>query len=1199
MAYDSNSTYEAPRRPYYGQQQQQQRAPAQNGYKSKYYQQQNDGYSQQLYDQGFDQQYDQYNGYGQEMNQDWQQQQQPPQVSDRYDGGYQDRNPQPMGQATRHDQAYQGQERQYDPRYQQRPDRGRQRSDEQQQRQRQPPPPQQQSKQPRPQANRAEQPYQIQQARPNPRMARQYPGDPPIQNQPPRQPAPELVAPPKTNGNAASRPQTAPRAEKKFDPARTLDPAKTTMEEWKAKERARMHAEALSPEVLAQDNAFPVFPTKRERSRPGTANRERDEDTRPATATGERRPSAPRKNSHNTEASSGASQQIQPPRPSIEHKPASFDTSQARPAAQQSRSPPAQSRPQFERQSPNNVVSPRNEPPQQPWQQPEHSRSPPAMQVDRRPLPPQPNGYNQVMEPQKQYQELPAPQQSRQPRPRPSMQPINTWEAQAQQPPRPAYMDHQPLSPAHIPPRPSTAQAQRMPISQPLVSPTSPLAQSQTTYYGGQAPPQSAYTAPEVHELPAQVDDIQQVHELAGSMDDVYSGHDASRVPPPVTAPAWSRDEEIEAEMPDFDSAAPGGFSMLHKRNQTVDKHLNGNPAPAAAPPPMPPLARQQTDMSAMSAPIPTQTERFYSQQQDQSSVSLPQQRMPVQKQGGITNGFAFGFSEDQAQQQQYYDGQQQQMPQQPQQRMMNHQQQQRPLQPREHRPRRSMDDARQMPYQQGPPPQQHRMHQNGQPPRGQYPPQQRPVMDRNLTAQTAQTSWSEPGPQGAMRPPQERQRLQEPLHRPPDGLPLTQQRSALERQGPLQAAKPRQYSNPDQLPQHPTPVRPGLMESAPSQVSRAPTTRNYENAALPSSQRQASVKTPPRPVTTAELNQLQAAVEANPTNYKQAMVLVKKLVEASTVLVSESARADPKIMAKNRERYIMDAHKRLKKLVAAGYAEAQFYLADCYSSGDLGLEPDTKEAFNLYQAAAKAGHAQAAYRTAFCCEMGAGEGGGTRQDYAKAVQWYRRAATLGDASGMYKLGIILLKGLLGQQRNVGESVTWLKRACDNTGEQENPHAMHELATLYESSNANPEVRNKVVADDGYALELFQRAAKGGHKLAQFRLGQAYEYGQLGVTIDNRTSIAWYSKAAAQGEHQAELALSGWYLTGAEGILEHSDMEAYLWARKAASSEPPLAKAMFAMGYFTETGIGCPASLEEARKWYARAACKLSTLHSC
>ena len=75
-----------------------------------------------------------------------------------------------------------------------------------------------------------------------------------------------------------------------------------------------------------------------------------------------------------------------------------------------------------------------------------------------------------------------------------------------------------------------------------------------------------------------------------------------------------------------------------------------------------------------------------------------------------------------------------------------------------------------------------------------------------------------------------------------------------------------------------------------------------------------------------------------------------------------------------------------------------------------------------------------------------------------------------------------------------------------------------------------------------------------------------------------------------QGEHQSELALSGWYLTGSEGTLQQSDTEAYLWARKAAQAG--LAKAEFAMGYFTETGIGAPPNVEDAKRWYWRAACK-------
>lgn len=119
---------------------------------------------------------------------------------------------------------------------------------------------------------------------------------------------------------------------------------------------------------------------------------------------------------------------------------------------------------------------------------------------------------------------------------------------------------------------------------------------------------------------------------------------------------------------------------------------------------------------------------------------------------------------------------------------------------------------------------------------------------------------------------------------------------------------------------------------------------------------------------------------------------------------------------------------------------------------------------------------------------------------------------------------------------------------------------------------------------------MFQQAADLGYKFSQYRLGRAYEYGMLACPIDPRQSIAWYSKAAMQEEHQSELALSGWYLTGSEGVLQQSDTEAYLWARKAATAG--LAKAEFAMGYLTEVGIGCQPSSEEAKRWYWRAACK-------
>lgn len=388
---------------------------------------------------------------------------------------------------------------------------------------------------------------------------------------------------------------------------------------------------------------------------------------------------------------------------------------------------------------------------------------------------------------------------------------------------------------------------------------------------------------------------------------------------------------------------------------------------------------------------------------------------------------------------------------------------------------------------------------------------------------------------QGAARLPISQQNLQASSRRDVPPHQVRDQRQPPPLQQPEPIASPRSPN--DVLPHHPVPVRPGLVDPSPPQAARLPPVRQYN---LPNSS-STSVAKPPSinarastderrsslPVTPGELAQLRSQVDAHPSDHKTALYLAKRLVEASVILASENGRLDAKATNKNRERYILDAHKRIKKLVQSGDKDAQFYLADCYGQGLLGLEVDTKEAFALYLAAAKSGHPGAAYRTAVCCEMGPEEGGGTRKDLTKAVQWYRRAAQLQDDAAMYKLGVILLKGLLGQQKNVTEAVIWLKKAAERADDV-NPHALHELALLHEPTNTDPTIRGKVVPDEKYSRELFIKAAKLGYKASQFRLGQAYEYGSLGLPIDARNSIAWYSKAAAQGEHGAELSLSGW-----------------------------------------------------------------------
>ncbi|CAK9786784.1 HCP-like protein [Cutaneotrichosporon oleaginosum] len=308
-----------------------------------------------------------------------------------------------------------------------------------------------------------------------------------------------------------------------------------------------------------------------------------------------------------------------------------------------------------------------------------------------------------------------------------------------------------------------------------------------------------------------------------------------------------------------------------------------------------------------------------------------------------------------------------------------------------------------------------------------------------------------------------------------------------------------------------------------------------------------------------------------------------KYLIEAAKKLGDEISSTDPRQGRKYRDSLLAESLRNVKKLAEGKepYADAQFFLANLYGTGQLGLQVDHEKAYYLYLMASKLNHPAATYRAAVCCELGAG----TKRDANRSVLFYRKAAALGDTAAMYKLALILLNGLMGHPRNPREALVWLRRAAAQADE-DNPHALHELALLHERPNNGS---GGVIPHDPIAArEYLTQAAQLGYAPAQFKLGSCHEFGTLGFPIDPRRSIAWYTRAAERGDAEAELALSGWYLTGSEGVLKQSDTEAYLWGRKAANKG--LAKAEYAVGYYTEIGIGVKQDMELAKRWYMRAA---------
>ncbi|KAH5636247.1 hypothetical protein HBI51_165090 [Parastagonospora nodorum] len=275
----------------------------------------------------------------------------------------------------------------------------------------------------------------------------------------------------------------------------------------------------------------------------------------------------------------------------------------------------------------------------------------------------------------------------------------------------------------------------------------------------------------------------------------------------------------------------------------------------------------------------------------------------------------------------------------------------------------------------------------------------------------------------------------------------------------------------------------------------------------------------------------------------------------------------------------LREARQILQKLADRSYPFAQYYLADGYASGLFNKDkPDYDRAFPLFIAASKHGHAESGYRSALCYEFG----WGCRKDYAKAVQFYRAAASKNHPGAAIRLGKACLTGDMGLQGKYREGVKWLKRATESADFQYNS-APYELGLLHETGYGDD-----IFKDEVYAVQLFTQAAELGHPLAALKLGEAYEHGQLCCPKDAALSVHYYNTAAQADIPEAMMNLCAWYMVGAEPVLEKDENEAYEWAKKAA--EHGLPKAEYACGYFTEMGIGCRRDPLEANVWYVKAA---------
>ncbi|KAJ5765763.1 hypothetical protein N7520_005322 [Penicillium odoratum] len=323
---------------------------------------------------------------------------------------------------------------------------------------------------------------------------------------------------------------------------------------------------------------------------------------------------------------------------------------------------------------------------------------------------------------------------------------------------------------------------------------------------------------------------------------------------------------------------------------------------------------------------------------------------------------------------------------------------------------------------------------------------------------------------------------------------------------------------------------------------------------------------------------------------YEFAVFMINSMREMPNVDLEDSESI-------TRSRLLRESKSILQRLADRSYPFAQYYLGDGYASGLFSKgKPDHDRAFSLFVAASKHGHVEACYRAALCYEFG----WGTRPDGSRAVQFYRQAASKNHPGAMSRMARACLAGDMGLGKRYREGIKWMKRATESSDTQYNS-APYELGLLHETGDGND-----VFKDESYAAQLFTKSAELGHVEAAYRLGDAYEHGKLNCPRDPALSIHFYTAAAQHGHPLAMMALCAWYMVGAEPVLEKDEDEAYEWATRAAhlgeyhflqSTKTRslliclgLVKAQYAVGYFTEMGLGCRRDVLEANVWYVKAA---------
>ncbi|NLC23447.1 MAG: sel1 repeat family protein [Oxalobacter sp.] len=171
------------------------------------------------------------------------------------------------------------------------------------------------------------------------------------------------------------------------------------------------------------------------------------------------------------------------------------------------------------------------------------------------------------------------------------------------------------------------------------------------------------------------------------------------------------------------------------------------------------------------------------------------------------------------------------------------------------------------------------------------------------------------------------------------------------------------------------------------------------------------------------------------------------------------------------------------------------------------------------------------------------------RPDYAKAVEWYQKAAEAGSNTAMYLLAVMSIEGL-GTEQDYAAALRWAQKIADSG----DGSGYMLLGMLYESGSGVPQ-------DDTKAAQYYGYATREARDIgARYRLGMLNLEGK-GVPKNPARAIEWLESAASQGDRHARYQLGYMYFTGTGVGVDY--VRSGVWFEKTLASDGPVTRKKF------------------------------------